>query len=138
VRLLLVEDDPDHASLTLRALRRTLPEVDATWIEDGETALEWIQACVTPDSRADSLPDLVLLDLKLPRLSGHGVLEAIKSEPRTRHLPVVVFTTSAAEVDRAAAHERYVNAYVVKPMDYDGLKAFAAALDAFWSRWHEG
>lgn len=137
MRLLLIEDDPDHANLTLRALRRTLAAVEAIWIEDGEAALEWLQSCVATDARADSLPDVVLLDLKLPRLSGHSVLERIKADARMRHLPVIVFTTSAAEVDRAAAHERYANAYVVKPMDYDGLKALAAALESFWGRWHE-
>ena len=82
-------------------------------------------------------PDVILLDLKLPKVSGLQVLETLKSDPETAQIPVIILTTSASSDDREKALDLHANSYVVKPLTLDDFNTMAKDLDDFWSRWHE-
>ncbi len=110
--ILLVEDNPDDVELTLRALRKHNVVNEVVVAHDGVEALEYLQG---DDSR---LPEVVLLDLKLPRLDGLELLQRIRAEPRTRRLPVVVLTSSTEERDLIASYERGCNSFIKKPVDF--------------------
>src|SRR4051812_21922705 len=109
-RFLLVEDDDDHAYAVERGLRKSGINCVIARSKDGAEALDYLR--VTED-----VPDLILLDLKLPKKSGHEVLEAVKTDEELRTIPVVVLTTSNAESDRIRAYRQYANSYVIKPVD---------------------
>lgn len=134
IRFLLVEDDDAHAELVERALRGNRVGNVLDRARDGEEALRRLRR--EPPHEDAPLPDVVLLDLKLPKVGGHEVLAAIKSDPALRHLPVVVLTTSAAERDRAAAHEAHVNSYLVKPVDFERFRQMVSDLSLYWGVWH--
>jgi len=122
LNILLVEDNPDHAELVRRSLER-LPVASALQqVEDGESALDYLfGAGACADRARFPVPDLVLLDLRLPRLTGLEVLQRVKRHPTLGRTPVVVLTTSDAERDVAAAHEYHANSYVTKPVDFQRL-----------------
>ncbi len=125
LRILVVDDNADHRFLTQRVLKGLAPEVPLAvdFAEDGEAGLERLQG---------ELPDLVLLDIKMPRKDGFDVLEAVRKDPRTAALPVIMFTSSevGADVDRARALG--ASDYVAKPLD---AKSFAEGLRACVLRW---
>jgi two-component system response regulator len=125
--ILLVEDNPDDVELTLRALRKGPTRCAVEVAHDGADALDYL---VGPKSRP--LPAFVLLDLKLPRVSGHEVLERIRREPRTRHLPVIVLTSSREPRDLERSYELGANSYVRKPVDFDDFLQAAEKLGAYW------
>lgn len=110
VRVLIVEDDPDTAELVRRGLEAQPRPVEVEVVADGEAALARLAASV-------ALPDLLLLDLRLPRMDGLRLLEAVKSRPDLSDLPCVVLTTSDAERDRVRARELRADSYLVKPGD---------------------
>jgi CheY-like chemotaxis protein len=122
LNILLVEDNPDHAEL----VRRSLEDFDTAsllqHVEDGETALEYIfgQGGYADRARFPA-PDLVLLDLRLPRMDGLEVLRHVKSHPTLHRTPIVVLTTSDAERDVAAAYKYHANCFVTKPVDLPRL-----------------
>lgn len=142
-RVLLAEDDDHHAALITRALEdapRTVELADTgplsiRRVSTGEQALRVLDAASEQDG--EGRPDLVLLDLKLPGINGLAVLEAIKADPRTRDIPVVVLSTSSAPSDRARAAALHANAYVVKPLDFACFERSVAAIRAFWCAAHE-
>jgi CheY-like chemotaxis protein len=115
MRVLLVEDDEDHAMLLMRCLQKCEVNNTVDHVMDGEQALNFLYAREGYEDR--KMPNLILLDLNLPRVSGHEVLTKLKSDPRMRIIPVVVLTTSNIETDRVRAYQQYVNSYVVKPFD---------------------
>ena len=125
-RILLVEDSADDEALTLRALRRSkvLNEIEVA--HDGVEAL----ALLEDDGRA--LPELVLLDLKLPRVDGLEVLKRLRANPRTRLLPVVVLTSSVEERDLADSYALGANSYVRKPVDFAQFSEAVATLGLYW------
>jgi CheY-like chemotaxis protein len=122
LNILLVEDNPDHAELVRRSLE-LFPA--ASWlhhVEDGEAAVAYLLGTGACADRARfPVPDLVLLDLRLPRMEGLEVLRQVKSHPTLHLMPVVVLTTSNAERDVAAAYAYHANIYVTKPMDFQRL-----------------
>lgn len=128
--VLLVEDQPTDAELVLRALRAALPADRVLWLRDGERALEYL-AQLRP-AGAQSLPRLVLLDLKLPRVGGAEVLSRLRSEAFLRMLPVVVLSSSADRADIARALSAGANGYVVKPVDSDELDATVCDIARYW------
>lgn len=133
-RILLVEDDDDHAELVARALDDHGMSTEVVRLRDGEQALDYLQR---RGSWGDApRPDLVFLDLRLPRVDGLEVLRQIKSTPELAGLPVVVLTTSAADRDVATAYATHVNAYVVKPVDHDSLDRMLRDTSAFWLAWN--
>ena len=131
--LLLVEDNDDDAELTLRAFKDAHISNRVVRAHDGVEALDYLFARGAHAGRApDEVPAVILLDLSLPRLNGIQVLEAIRADERTSHLPVVVLTSSVEDKDRVAAYTHQVNGYVQKPVDYDRFVAAARQLGLYW------
>ena len=131
-RILLVEDNPDDADLSVAALRQHVNDVEVTVVEDGVEALDYLTGSGRYTGSPATLPGVVLLDLKLPRMDGHEVLRAIRSDPRTRHLPVVILTSSIEEQDLNKSYELGVNSYVRKPVDFDDFSRVAERLGQYW------
>ncbi len=129
--LLLVEDNDDHAELFKRALQRADADCELERLRDGETAIERLF-----DSQARRRPDIVLLDLRLPRVDGLEVLRRVKESEELRVLPVVILSTSEAEVDLARAYHHHANAYLVKPPDPRELARLLRDLNSFWLSWN--
>jgi len=123
-RILLVEDNPGDAQLVRMAFAEALPSAQLSVTSDGEAALTRLHE--------EGPPDLLLLDLNLPRLSGHEVLEAVKADTALRRLPVVVLSSSGAEADVARSYELGAASHVVKPGDVDALFALAETLARYW------
>lgn len=130
--ILLAEDNDDDAELTIRAFARIKFINPLIRVHDGVEALDWLFARGIYAGRGDQLPVVVLLDLKMPRLGGIEVLAAIRQDPRTRFLPVVVLTSSAEDADRLAAYSNHVNSYVQKPVDYDRFVDATHQLGLYW------
>ena len=129
LNILLVEDNPDHAELVRRQLESFPAAVHLHHVEDGEAAVDFIFGQgIYAARRQFPAPDLVLLDLRLPRLDGLEVLRRIKSHPQWQHTPVVVLTTSAAESDVAAAQACRADRFVTKPVDGRRLAQLLADL----------
>lgn len=135
-RYLLVEDDPNHAELVRLAFSFCRSGWELDHVNDGAKAVAFLRR--EGEYAEAPRPDLILLDLKLPKLSGHHVLEALKGDPETASIPIVVLTTSASSEDRDKALDLHANSYVVKPLSLDDFNRMAKDLDDFWSRWHEG
>jgi two-component system, chemotaxis family, response regulator Rcp1 len=130
IRILLVEDNPGDARLTQEALDEGKLINDLQVVTDGVEAL----ACLRREGRyADQeLPDLILLDLNLPKKDGREVLEEIKKDPVLRRIPVVVLTTSKAERDILRTYDLHANCYIIKPVDLDQFLAVARSIENFW------
>lgn len=126
-RILLVEDNPGDAQLVRMAFAEALPSARVSVVTDGEAALARLR-----DTSPPTLPDLLLLDLNLPRLSGHEVLEEIRADAALRRLPVVVLSSSEAEADVTRSYELGANSHVAKPGDVDALFALAETLARYW------
>lgn len=136
--ILHVEDDPNDVLLIARAFRKAEVPAQLQVVNDGEQALHYLSGTNSFSERDRfPLPALVLLDLKLPRKSGIEVLEWIRTCPGLRRIPVVMLTSSRQPVDINRAYELGVNAYLVKPVNFDGLVEMVKTLDAFWLRFNE-
>lgn len=131
--ILLVEDNPDDEALTVRALRRSHLLNPIEVARDGVEALDFLFARGPHVARANGpMPTLVVLDLKLPRLDGLGVLKAIRADPRTRILPVVILTSSQEERDLMSGYQLGANSYVRKPVDFSEFLEAAKVLGIYW------
>jgi CheY-like chemotaxis protein len=130
--ILLVEDNYGDVLLTREACESPSLRLNLTVASDGEEALAILRG-QCPEL-ADYRPDLVLLDLNLPRLDGREVLAIVKADPDLNRIPVVVLTSSAAEIDILKSYDLRANSYVVKPVDFRRLQAVVATLDLFWRR----
>ena len=130
VEILLVEDNPGDVDLTLEALQEAKLRNNVHVAEDGEVALEFLRR-QGPYSEAPT-PDMILLDLNMPRKDGREVLREIKEDPDLKRIPVVVLTTSEAEQDILDAYEYRANAYIVKPVDLDQFLRTIRCLEDFW------
>lgn len=131
--ILLVEDNPDDEELTLRALKASNVLNEVVVARDGAQALEYLHG--RPAANGDPappLPDMVLLDLKLPKVDGLQVLEAIRADDRTRLMPVVILTSSDEEKDRLKAYLNGANSYVRKPVDFDQFAEAVRLLGLYW------
>jgi CheY-like chemotaxis protein len=133
IEILLVEDNPDDVELAVHALRREQLVNDITVARDGEEALDFI-FCRGPYAHRSfqSPPQLILLDLKLPKVEGLEVLRVVKSDPRSKAIPVVVMTSSSEERDLVDSYRLGVNAYVQKPVDFDQFRNVVKELGLFW------
>jgi two-component system response regulator len=133
VDVLLVEDNPQDAELTVRALKKHNLANHLFVVEDGADALDFI-FCQGKYAKREinATPKVVLLDLKLPKVNGLEVLRAIKQDPRTRIIPVVIVTSSREDPDIKAAYELGANSYVVKPVDFDTFANAMSQLGLFW------
>lgn len=130
IRILLVEDNPADADLARENLAscKILHQIDIVW--DGIEALEYLRGQgAYPEARR---PDLILLDLNLPRLDGRESLTELKADPLLRRIPVVVLTSSTAERDIAMSYDLLASAYLVKPVDLAGFGEIVRAIESFW------
>ena len=128
--ILLVEDNPDDEDLTIRALRQNRIANAVVVARDGEEALRLLLG-TGPDA-APPLPEVVLLDLKLPKVDGLEVLRRLRAEPRTRLLPVVVLTSSREDRDLVEAYALGANSYVRKPVDFAQFVEAVRQLGLYW------
>jgi two-component system response regulator len=131
--ILLVEDNPDDVELTLRALKKNNIANEVVVAGDGAEALEYLTGTGKYAGRAiTNLPEVVLLDLKLPKVGGLEVLRAMRADPRTQMLPVVVLTSSTEERDIVASYQLGANSYIRKPVDFDQFVDAIRQLGLYW------
>src|SRR3989337_1127830 len=120
VEILLVEDNPNDAELELRSLKKHNLANKILWVKDGAEALDFLfHTGVYADRASNDIPKVVLLDLKLPKVDGLEVLRRVKSDERTKVIPIVVLTSSTEERDIIESYQLGVNSYIVKPIDFD-------------------
>ncbi len=133
VEILLVEDNGRDAELMVRALRKNHLANQLHVIEDGPEALDFIfrRGAYAQGSHAEN-PRVILLDIKLPKLSGLEILREIKSNPETRSVPVVMVTSSNEDPDIKTAYELGANSYVVKPVDFDSFQEAMSTIGLYW------
>jgi DNA-binding response OmpR family regulator len=127
--ILLVEDDPDHEALAIRALRKSNVANEIRVARDGEEALQFMNGILDGSER---MPQLVLLDLKLPKVEGLDVLRAIRASDKTALLPVVVLTSSDEERDIIASYRLGVNSYIRKPVNFTDFAEATKQLGMYW------
>jgi hypothetical protein len=132
---LLIEDDPYHADLISVAFQEHGPSNTLTHVPDGAEALNYLQRIEGSSDAAR--PDVILLDLKLPKVDGHEVLSQLKQNRTLRTIPVVILTTSDSDADRAKAYANSVNSYVIKPIEFDRFKKMITDLRYYWSTWNQ-
>jgi two-component system response regulator len=131
--ILLVEDNPDDVELTLRAFRKSNIANDVVVARDGVEALDYLFGTGTHADRAGApLPQVVLLDLKLPRIDGLQVLERVRANPKTKLLPVVILTSSTEERDLAIGYSLGANSYIRKPVDFQAFVEAVHQLGLYW------
>ena len=130
MEILLVEDSPSDTELTIEALKEAKIANSLSHVEDGVEAMEFLRRTNT---YADApTPDLILLDLNLPRKDGREVLLELKGDPELRVIPVVVLTTSKAEQDIIRAYELQANCYITKPVDFEQFVDVVRSIEHFW------
>jgi CheY-like chemotaxis protein len=122
----LIDDDPDHVTIIHRAIRELDDETVVKTLSDGATALDWLQA-------AEQLPDLILLDINMPGLSGFDVLTSLKRDERLKRVPVVMLTSSDLTADVARAYELGASGYISKPSYLHDLRAVLGNTLLYWS-----
>ena len=130
IQVLIVEDNPGDVALAKAAMREADLPLDLHVATDGEEAMRFL---FRQGDYADApRPDLVLLDLNMPKKNGMEVLDEMKADDELRQIPVVVFTSSSAREDVEGAYDRYANCYITKPSDLDELMAVVQSIEAFW------
>lgn len=133
VEILLVEDNPSDAELTLRALKKNKLANHVAHVSDGAEALDFLFARgAFKDRDIEKRPRVIFLDLKLPKVDGLEVLRAVKGDKRTRTIPVVVLTSSKEERDIVESYRLGVNSYIVKPVDFDKFLESVRDLGLYW------
>jgi two-component system response regulator len=133
VEILLVEDNPYDAEMTLRSLKSHNLANGVVHLSDGQQALEWLRGTGRFIGR-DRLnkPKVVLLDLKLPKVDGLEVLQALRADEQMRRVPVVILTSSSEESDLVRSYDLGVSSYIVKPVDFDAFSTAMAELGHYW------
>jgi len=133
ISILLVEDNPTDAELTIRALRRARIGNEIQLLKDGAAALDFIFCQGEYAHRTmTNQPKVILLDLKLPKVSGLEVLRQLKSDARTQKIPIVVLTSSAEDRDMIDSYQFGVNSYIVKPVDFEQFNQAVQQLGFYW------
>ena len=127
VEILLIEDNPDDAGLAIRALKKHNLANNLMHLQDGEEALDFLFS-----ERITGMPKVILLDLKMPKVDGIEVLRRLKADEKKRVIPVVVLTSSKEERDIVESYKLGVNAYIVKPVDFDKFSKAIAEIGFFW------
>jgi CheY-like chemotaxis protein len=133
VEILLVEDNPTDAELTTEALRDGNLANHLVWVKDGAEALDFVFGRGKYSGRqVDDPPKVILLDLRLPKVDGLEVLQTLKSDSRTRAIPVVVLTSSKEERDITESYQLGVNSFVSKPVEFDEFVSVVSQLGLYW------
>lgn len=132
-KILLVEDNPDDIALTLRAFKKNNIVNEVVVATDGVAALDWLFGTGAHAGRdTTDQPAFILLDLKLPKIDGHEVLKALRADPRTRLLRIVILTTSREEQDVVESYSIGANSYIRKPVDFDEFIRAVGQLGLYW------
>lgn len=129
-RILLVEDNPGDVRLTREALKESQLEITLDVVSDGEEALDFLRRRNKHTSAAR--PDIILLDLNLPKKNGIEVLKELKVDDSLKKIPVIVLTTSDAHHDITKAYSSYANCYILKPVDFDDFARVIQLIESFW------
>jgi CheY-like chemotaxis protein len=138
IDILLVEDDPAHAEIVLRNFNDFRLANRIIHVEDGEAALDYLyRRGKFSDPSTSPTPNVILLDLRLPKVDGLEVLRQIKTDKKLLHIPVVVLTTSAAETDMVKAYEYHANSYLVKPPDFPQFVELMKTFGYYWLAWNK-
>ena len=130
MHILLVEDSVADATLIQRSFKKSNVSCILHWVEDGEKAIAFLER--RGEYELATRPDLIILDLNLPRLDGREVLQKIKNNPAFRRIPIIIMSTSNSETDIACSYDLYANCYIVKPFDVDEFLKIASAIEEFW------
>jgi len=138
VRILLVEDDAGHAEIVRRNMEACRIANALHHVEDGQAALDYLYRLGRFAAAGSApRPELILLDLRLPKVDGQEVLRRIKTDNDLRSIPVVVLTTSQAEVDLMAAYDHGACSYLVKPVDFEKFRQMLEAFGFYWLMWNQ-
>jgi two-component system, response regulator len=132
IEILLVEDNPDDAEMTLRALRKRNLANGIEWVKDGSEAIDYMFRRGAYATRANGNPRMILLDLKMPKMDGIDVLRILKIDPNTRSVPVVMLTSSNEENDIVRSYDLGVNSYIVKPVEFEKFVDEVSKLGIYW------
>jgi two-component system, response regulator len=132
--VLLADDNATDAELTVRALKVGGFSGNIVWVQDGAAALEYVFRTGAYAQRPADHPRLMLLDLHMPKIDGLDVLAKIKSDPRTRSIPVVIMSSSDQDSDVARSYAQYANGYIVKPVEFRQFTEQMAQLGQYWLR----
>jgi CheY-like chemotaxis protein len=136
-RILLAEDDPRDVELTLQGLRAANVATDVQVLGDGEQVLDYLHRRGRFAERAEGMPALVLLDIKMPKVSGLDVLREIRADPATARIPVVMMTSSRLDTDLETAWREGCTAFIVKPVDFRDYIETVKVTGAFWGTMNE-
>jgi CheY-like chemotaxis protein len=138
VVILVVEDDPAHIEIIRRNFEASRLANRLISVEDGQAALDYLHRKGQYDDEAKfPMPNLILLDLRLPKIDGLEVLKRIKSDQKLSIIPVVILTTSSAEADMVKAYELKVNSYLVKPVDFIQFSRLMETFGYYWVAWNQ-
>jgi two-component system, response regulator len=132
IEIILVEDNQDDAALVIRALKKNNLANKLVHLKDGAEALDFIFGKLADEDLMTKAPKVILLDLKMPKVNGMEVLEKVKSDPRTKMIPVVVLTSSAEDPDIKRCYDLGANSYIVKPVEFDNFSKAVADLGWYW------
>ncbi len=130
ISIMLVEDSPGDAELIIDFLEQCKMKNTVNWLQDGEAAMAYLHR--EGASAGEPMPDLILLDLNLPRKDGREVLAEIKGDPKLKHIPVVVLTSSKSEQDILRSYRLQANCYITKPVDIEQFVNVVRAIDDLW------
>lgn len=131
--LMMADDDPDDREFVREAFRCSGFEGEFRYAEDGEALVDYLhRSKSSPRNSEYRIPDLILLDLNMPRIDGHEALKLIKSDERLRRIPVVVLSTSESESDVRRTYDEGVNSFITKPAGFEALVEMAASLKTYW------
>ncbi|MGA9032981.1 MAG: response regulator [Sulfuricaulis sp.] len=134
IRILLVEDNDAHVKLILRAFKEDRLANPVHVVSDGEQALDYLyRRGDYQDPIKSPRPDMILLDLKLPKIDGLEILKTVKEDVKLKDIPVVVLTSSTDQRDVHEAYRHYVNSYIAKPVDFDKFRQVVQELDYYWT-----
>jgi CheY-like chemotaxis protein len=136
--ILFVEDDPAHAEIAIRNLKKHRIDNNLIHVSDGQEALDYLfRQGEYANPEKSPRPNIILLDLRLPKVDGLEVLEKIRSDPSVHNIPVVILTTSETELDITKAYQHNVSSYLVKPLDFDNFAKLIESFGFYWMAWNK-
>lgn len=135
IHILVAEDDEDDKLLILKAFEKTLPRENITCVEDGEALINYLQRIAPYDDLTKyPNPDIILLDLNMPKKDGREALAEIKSNEKFKMIPVIIFTTSDSQLDIAITYKMGSSSYITKPGTFEGLVKVTEEIENYWSK----